>query len=727
MSIRQICVTALAGVLLLSCGVGVAVAAEGEVLLADDFAADGPLDAQKWEVPGDKPPECRDGTLFSARSRIWHSKQTFSEPVSVEFSGVYLRDLPSSAANTLGLGRQGWAPELASWDFDGSRKPRRRLLALRRTGGVTYWQQGHETEIDLLKLPNINKPENAFNLRIDWWPGKVLRYYLNGKLVTQFTDGVPPGPLPVGVRDETSYFRIGTINVTRITTSLDQIMSEIAQVEAAKLKARKEAQQLEEEAAKARREAILTRLERAESPPEYALLLHLDGGDTAKDSSVFGFELEAKSVTYEKGRFGQAARFDGKESSLLLAGPMIERPGYQYLSFCFPRETVTCWVRPDRTGSLQTLLGAVKWFNPHDPNHRMEGWQVVLEADGKVTFDLAGQRVTSASAVPAGEWAHVAAVSDLVAGEIALYVNGKPEGKRAARPIRTGGKFFIGAGDAGFFSGLIDEVAVHLRALSAEEIATRAAAQAAFPDPKVASRFYALPANDHTFVFLCHGDLPGNWFLFRLPEYAYENPRGRVREARRVRWLWEDGGWTYTWLVPDDFKKKVLLDFRGRIIPSTHRVFYQMTAANRGTERWPSSLVRYQCMRCADTPAFHDEEGERTFIRQSGTFVNMIEAMGGKKKARWTKTSRYGGSRTRLLARQSKDGKRIVAVSTDNASATGGNFAPAAYCMHSNPKWGRLDPGETKTIHGCVYLLPGGFDELYKEYVKDFGKMSAEE
>ena len=46
--------------------------------------------------------------------------------------------------------------------------------------------------------------------------------------------------------------------------------------------------------ASGRRKAI----RRAASAPEYALLLHLDGGDVVKDTSVYAFELKPENVSY---------------------------------------------------------------------------------------------------------------------------------------------------------------------------------------------------------------------------------------------------------------------------------------------------------------------------------------------------------------------------------------------------------------------------------------------
>ena len=70
--------------------------------------------------------------------------------------------------------------------------------------------------MNLEKLPDITKQENAINLRIDWWPGKTLRYYLNGKKVAEFTRSVPGAAVPVYVWDNTVGYRMKSIKVASL-------------------------------------------------------------------------------------------------------------------------------------------------------------------------------------------------------------------------------------------------------------------------------------------------------------------------------------------------------------------------------------------------------------------------------------------------------------------------------------------------------------------------------
>ena len=190
-----------------------------EVLFFDDFSKNGPMDTEKWAVGDGRRPTCEDGWLMNRAKWIWHSRKTFSGPVSVEFSGVYVTDLPKNQHNQLGFAPapHGHGADIVVWTLEGDAGAApKRLVPLRYIGGKGLWKEGFENAINLSKLPDITKPENAVNLRIDWWPGQVARYYLNDKLMIEFTSNVPDATLPVAVRDGTVSFRIGAVKVTAL-------------------------------------------------------------------------------------------------------------------------------------------------------------------------------------------------------------------------------------------------------------------------------------------------------------------------------------------------------------------------------------------------------------------------------------------------------------------------------------------------------------------------------
>lgn len=223
----------------------------GKVLLSDDFSKDGPVDDQKWEVTYGTAPACDGGILVGRPGQCWNSRQKFSEPVSVEFSGLFLSGLPRSSNNQLGFAPGGHGPDMAVWNLSGTQKEPF-LFPYRTTGGQDMWRESMAYKTDLNALPEIAKPGAGVNLRVDWFPGKIARYYLNGKLVAAFTSNVPDVPLPVGVRDESVGYRFGSIKVTQITEPVDAALAEIARLREAEAVAKKQA----EEAAARAQEAV---------------------------------------------------------------------------------------------------------------------------------------------------------------------------------------------------------------------------------------------------------------------------------------------------------------------------------------------------------------------------------------------------------------------------------------------------------------------------------------
>jgi hypothetical protein len=185
-------------------------------------------------------------------------------------------------------------------------------------------------------------------------------------------------------------------------------------------------------------------------------------GTTAADSSGAGNAGAISGASrVALGRFGAALSFDG----------------------------VNDWVTLADSASLDltTAMTLEAWVNPAQVN----GWQTALlkEGTGVLSYGLyttsdAGRssahiRTTSeqdtrtVTALPVGTWTHLAATWD--GGTLRLYVNGTLVSNRAVAgmlvnttgPLRIGGNAVWGE----FHRGLIDEVRVYRRALSAGEIA----------------------------------------------------------------------------------------------------------------------------------------------------------------------------------------------------------------------------------------------------------------
>lgn len=70
-----------------------------------------------------------------------------------------------------------------------------------------------------------------------------------------------------------------------------------------------------------------------------------------------------------------------------------------------------------------------------------------------------------------------------------------------------------------------------------------------------------------------------------------------------------------------------------------------------------------------------------------------------------------------LIGCYSFDDKFILATAFDKTHEL---FEGVYVCLHSDPHIGGLAPGETKKIHGKIYLLPNNVEGLLKRYRADF-------
>ena len=70
-----------------------------------------------------------------------------------------------------------------------------------------------------------------------------------------------------------------------------------------------------------------------------------------------------------------------------------------------------------------------------------------------------------------------------------------------------------------------------------------------------------------------------------------------------------------------------------------------------------------------------------------------------------------------LIGCVSADGKELIATAWEPYQEL---FQGVIVCLHSDFRFGGLNPGETKTIRGKIYLMPADFTELRARYLRDF-------
>ncbi len=180
------------------------------------------------------------------------------------------------------------------------------------------------------------------------------------------------------------------------------------------------------------------------------------------------------TLVREPGRAGQAARFDGKV--YLQAGAPAD---LEVFALNLPRYTVAAWIKPDTVEGRWGLVARRLAGAPAPLIFTINSGGLALDAtdtEGKWSFNTATGRC-----LRAGEWQHVALTVDEDQG-VNFYVNGERVGGRefrgklcaSAEPIILGREQWGGnpphGQTPGVYSGLLDEVKLWSRALTAEEI-----------------------------------------------------------------------------------------------------------------------------------------------------------------------------------------------------------------------------------------------------------------
>ena len=67
----------------------------------------------------------------------------------------------------------------------------------------------------------------------------------------------------------------------------------------------------------------------------------------------------------------------------------------------------------------------------------------------------------------------------------------------------------------------------------------------------------------------------------------------------------------------------------------------------------------------------------------------------------------------------SADEKMILATAWDHTQEL---FQGVIICLHSDPRIGGLEAGQTKRLHGKIYLVPNDVNALLERYHRDFGR-----
>lgn len=186
-------------------------------------------------------------------------------------------------------------------------------------------------------------------------------------------------------------------------------------------------------------------------------------GDEVRDASGNGNDGEITGAEWAAGKIGRALEFDGAS--------FVEVPSSDSLESLVEEMTIAAWINPQLSGSgWQGIITK--------GNDGVEHFEMLVNVDGHVhtaqVFEAGRLWVDRpAGVISAGEWQHLAVTYS--PGEWVFYHNGEMlDSNTGATTNLVPDGMPVVIGDERpmnrLFEGLIDEVAVFNRAISAEEV-----------------------------------------------------------------------------------------------------------------------------------------------------------------------------------------------------------------------------------------------------------------
>ncbi|UCG52832.1 MAG: hypothetical protein JSW58_04565 [Candidatus Latescibacterota bacterium] len=240
-------------------------------------------------------------------------------------------------------------------------------------------------------------------------------------------------------------------------------------------------------------------------------------------------------------------------------------------------------------------------------------------------------------------------------------------------------------------------------------------------------------------VRITHSEWPGNEWQFRLPEYMIIHcvsgdllrpaPLSKA-PGQSVVLYGSRGGhdpaeYSIVMLARDDFIDVVA------------------TVTNTGSRHWNAGAFALACLVFGRAPAFHDGTLERTRAHFDGEFLDIktarhrsgihvedldvfrqsahvlrAEDIGWRDEPAHSRRDTVDCS---LIVRSSRYGSFQIAQAWEDAFSVSYNLEdPRLNCIHSNPRFGALEPGQSRIVRGRIYFVTGTIDALFGRFLKDF-------
>ncbi|QEG33176.1 hypothetical protein [Bythopirellula goksoeyrii] len=192
-------------------------------------------------------------------------------------------------------------------------------------------------------------------------------------------------------------------------------------------------------------------------------------------------------------------------------------------------------------------------------------------------------------------------------------------------------------------------------------------------------------------------------------------------------WKKTDGNWNYDRVTPDG---------QLSVTVAIERIelgwMATMKLGNRSASSW-SNVVAPVCLLLNASGVFQDPQWTGTFYRSDGEFLTYAgrETDGGRDlfqmtlvkgqsmlkrsndhREKWGFTERL--SDDGIMAVVSRDGTTVLTTTWNPSHHLQANRRRTYSCIHANPYFGRLAPGESRTCYGYVLLCNGDLQQAWR-------------
>jgi hypothetical protein len=229
---------------------------------------------------------------------------------------------------------------------------------------------------------------------------------------------------------------------------------------------------------------------------------------------------------------------------------------------------------------------------------------------------------------------------------------------------------------------------------------------------------------------IVHPDKLGQCIILRIPEFI--KSADGLLQGHPANIVWEQGEsksqLQYHWGETDAVKQQWGLDLSGQVTAGEDELTFEVTMHNL-SDMPNNSGANLFCMQAGGHLDFQDYDGHRTFVRMPDRWVSVNEMQNGKFEDHRMcgYQQKRDGIAHSLIAKVSTGGDWVLGIALNQEGGVSCNHQPWPSCIHANPVWATLAPGESETARGKVYFFrgesgnqSGGLEELYHRYHKDF-------